>query len=146
MTRTTTAIALAALGLALCAMTSSAHAQQQLDKLKDTTPAERAAAQTEMMKTKLALTPDQTPKISAINLKYAKEMDPVIKGSDGALMKVRKARRINSAKEGELKGVLTPEQFQKYLASKDEMREKFEEGMEKKVDKKRLQQPQPQQR
>ena len=146
MTRTRTAIALAALGLALCAMTPSARAQQQLEKLKDTTPAERAAALTETMNTKLALTPDQTPKVSAINLKYAKEMEPVIKGSDGSLMKVRKARRINSAKEAELKGVLTPDQFQKYLASKEEMREKVEEGADRKVDKKRLQTPQSQQR
>jgi hypothetical protein len=42
-----------------------------LDDLKDTTPAERAAAQTTMMKEKLSLTDEQTPKVKAINEKYA---------------------------------------------------------------------------
>ena len=125
----TISIALAALSIALSVTASAALAQ--MDKLKNTTPEERAGAQTEMMKSKLALTPEQTPKIAAINQKYAKEMDPVIKGSEGPLMKVRHMKQINTKKEAELKRVLSADQFQKYLASKEEMREQFEEKMEK---------------
>jgi hypothetical protein len=122
-------LTLAALGIALSVTASAALAQ--MDKLKSTTPEERAGAQTEMMKSKLALTPEQAPKIAAINQKYAKEMDPVIKGSEGPLMKMRHMKQINGKKEAALKRVLSPDQFQKYLASKEEMREQFEEKMEK---------------
>jgi len=125
-------IGLATLALALCAA-APAFAQSQMDKLKNTTPEERATAQTEMMKTKLSLTPEQTPKIADINLKYAKEMDPILKSSERPFRKAREIRDINGRKEAELKQVFTPEQFQKYLADKEAMRDQFEKKMEKKA-------------
>jgi len=79
------------------------------------------------MKKKLDLTPDQQPKIASINLKYAQKMEPLLKGSERPLMEFRDMRELNDAKEGELKTVLSPEQFKKYLDSKEEMRAKFEE-------------------
>jgi len=100
-----------------------------MEKLKSSTPEERARLQTEMMKTKLGLTPDQTPKVAAINQKYAQRMEPIIKGQEGPLMRLRQMREVGQAKEAELKGVLSPEQFQKYLAEKQEMREKFEDKL-----------------
>ena len=119
-----------ATALLLLAFSSSATAQ--LDKLKATTPGERAKAQTAMMKAKLDLTPEQAAKVGAINEKYAEQMEPVIKGEGRPLMQMRKAKEINQAKEGELKQVLSPQQFEKYLASREEMREKFEEKMHEK--------------
>jgi hypothetical protein len=107
-------------------------AGQMMDKLMNTTPDQRATAQTAMMKENLDLTPEQLPQIAAINLKYAQKMEPIIKGSSGMLMKMSQMRGVNEEKEAELKGVLSPEQFQKYLASKDEMREQFEEKIEEK--------------
>jgi len=106
-------------------------ARAQMDKLASTTPQERAKMQTEFMKNRLDLTPEQLQRVGALNLKYAQRMDPVIKGSEGPLMKMRQMREINEAKVGELKGILSP-QFEKYLASKEEMREKFEQKMEEK--------------
>jgi hypothetical protein len=103
-----------------------------MDKLMNTTPDQRATAQTAMMKEKFDLTADQLPQVAAINLKYAQKMEPIIKGSSGTLMKMSQMRGVNEEKEAELKGVLSPEQFQKYLASKDEMREQFEEKIEEK--------------
>jgi hypothetical protein len=104
----------------------------QMDKLMNTTPDERANAQTALMKAKLDLTADQLPKITAINQKYAQKMEPIIKGSAGPFMKMSQMRGVNEEKEAELKQVLSPEQFQKYLASKEEMREQFEEKLEEK--------------
>jgi hypothetical protein len=104
----------------------------QMDKLMNTTPDERANAQTALMKAKLDLTADQLPKIAAINQKYAQKMEPIIKGSGGPFMKMSQMRGVNEEKEAELKQVLSPEQFQKYLASKEEMREQFEEKLEEK--------------
>jgi hypothetical protein len=56
-----------------------------------------------MMKAKLGLTDEQAPKIGAINLKYAEQMEPMIKGTEGPLMKMRAARNLEEQKEGELK-------------------------------------------
>jgi len=94
-----------------------------IDAVNDTTPKERAEAQTLMMKEKLGLSDAKTEKVRAINLKYAEKMEPVIKGSDGPLMKGREARNFQAQKEGELKAVLSADEFKKYLASKQEMRE-----------------------
>ncbi len=107
----------------------AASAQNEMEKLKSSTPEERARLQTEMMKSKLGLTSDQTPKVAAINQKYAQRMEPIIKGQEGPLMRLRQMREVGQAKEAELKGVLSPEQFQKYLAEKQEMREKFEDKL-----------------
>jgi hypothetical protein len=102
-------------------------ASAQLAELKNTTPEQRAKALTEMMTTKLGLTPEQTGKVANLNLTYAKKMDPLIKGSEGPLVRMREMKQINEAKEAELKQILSPQQFEKYLASKEEMREKLVE-------------------
>jgi len=112
---------------------SALTATAQLDKLMNTTPQQRADAQTEFMQTKLALTADQTPKVAALNLKYAQKMDPIIKGSSGPLMKMRQMSEVNQEKEAELQQLLSADQFQKYLASKEELREKLEEKFEEKA-------------
>jgi len=120
--------------LAVIALTltgAAAEAQTGMDALKNSTPAERARLQTDMMKSKLSLTPDQTTKVAAINDKYAQRMEPIIKGQEGPLARLRQMREIGAAKEAELKGVLSPDQFQKYLAEKAEMREKFEDKLVK---------------
>lgn len=105
----------------------------ELDRLKNTTPEERAKAQTAFMTSKLDLKPDQKPKVAEVNLKYAKKMDPVLKGEAGPFMKMREMRKIGEEKDAELKHLLSPDQFDKYLASKEEMREKFEERIEEKA-------------
>ena len=102
-------------------------AAEGLDDLKDTTPAERAAAQTTMMKDKLGLSDEQTPKIKAINEKYADQMDPLIKSSDGMLLKMRAMKQVEDQKEAELKGVLSSDQFAQFQAMKNEMRDKLME-------------------
>ena len=56
-------------------------------------------------------------------------MQPIIQSSEGPFMRMRQMREVSTAKEAELKGVLSPDQFQKYLAEKEEMKEKFEERL-----------------
>lgn len=105
----------------------------QLDELKDTTPQQRAKAQTTFMKAKLGLSTEQIPKVEAINLKYAEKAEPVIKGDSGPFVKMRQMKEVNSEKESELQGVFSPDQFQKYLAAKDEMKEKVIEQLERRA-------------
>ena len=106
---------------------AASAAAEGLDDLKDTTPGERAAAQTAMMKSKLALTDDQLPKIKAINEKYAEQMDPILKGSDGMLAKMRAMKEVEGQKEAELQGVLSKDQFDQFQAMKSEIKDKLVE-------------------
>lgn len=85
------------------------------------TPEERAKRQTEMMKENLSLTAAQEPKVSAINLKYANKMEDVRKITDTAVMR-KTAQNLNKQKEGELKAILTADQFKSYLKQVEEMK------------------------
>jgi len=122
-----------ALALVTLALPIVASAQDPSAALAKSTPEERAAFQTEYMKTKLALADEQAPKVQSINLDAAQKMEPVIKGTDGPLVKLRRARAIEAEKETALQGVLTPDQFQKFLAMKDELRQKLEQKMAEKA-------------
>jgi len=126
MRRVLAAFALACL-LALPRVSAGQMGGQLKEALANSTPAERAAIQTDMMKEKLALTAEQAPKVQAINLETAQKMEPVIKGSEGPLVKLRQARELETQKESALEKVLSAEQFQKYLAMREEMKQKLEE-------------------
>lgn len=89
-------------------------------------PEQRAAIQTQFMKDRLSLPADVLAKVQAINLKYAQQMDPVLKGTDGKLAKMQKARGIMAAKDSELKAVLSPSQFEAYDDAKDDIKAAME--------------------
>ena len=118
----------AAIALLLCAVPSFA----QMDQLRNTTPLQRAKLETAFMKMKLNLAPSQMKPVMGINLKYAEQMDPIIKGNGGKLRKASEAREINEAKDNELQTVLSGEQFQAYMASKEEMRQQMVEKIKSK--------------
>ena len=106
---------------------------QMMDKLAKTTPHERAGIQTAFMKSKLGLQGEELAKVEAINLKFAEQAEPIIKGSEGPLMKMRHMKSVQQEKDVALKGVLTPQQFSTYQASRVEMKQKFEEAIAKKA-------------
>lgn len=105
----------------------------ELDRLKGSTPEQRATALTALMTSKLDLKPEQKSQVASLNLRYAKKMQPVIEGSAGPFVKMREMKGINEEKEAELKQLLSPEQFDTYLASKDDMRQKAEERIDEKA-------------
>lgn len=104
-----------------------------MDDLAKTTPQERAEIQTAFLKSKLRLSDAEAAKVAAINLKYAEKAEPVIKGSDGLFSKMRQMRAIQEEKDVELKGALSPAQDQAYVDSRDELKQKFEAAIAKKV-------------
>lgn len=118
--------------LVALATASSASAQELGPALMKSTPAERAKIQTLLMKEKLKLTEQQLPKVEAINLQTAEKLEPVIKGSEGPLAKMRAVREAEQAKESELQAILTPSQFQQFLAMREEMRQKLEQRLAEK--------------
>lgn len=95
----------------ILAISFSANAQRGERKAQD--PEKRAAKQTAQMIEKLALSEDQATKVQEINLAYAikmKEARENNKESREAMKEMRK--EMDSAKNAELKAVLTQEQFQ----------------------------------
>ena len=113
--------ALAALWIALPAPA------QDAGKLAQLPPGVRAGIQTEFMAKKLSLSPQQREQVQAINQKYAEQMQPILEGSSGPLARMREVKQVEDAKEADLRGVLNPEQFQGYLAAKEEMRQHVEQ-------------------
>jgi len=99
----------------------SLHAQ------KSTTPEDMAKTETDKMKEKLNLTDEQTIKVGDINLKYARQMNDIRQQNSQASTSERQANRekikgLREKKSGELKTVLTPEQFEQYQKMEEEMR------------------------
>lgn len=95
---------------------------QKASAMQDSTPQERAAFQTEMMRNKLGLDSAQLSQVRAINLKYALRNEPVIKSGDSKLARYRKINSSQREKQAELKKVFTAEQYRQYQAFQEEMK------------------------
>lgn len=106
-------------------LAGTAQARGELAVLKQTSPQLRANLQTAFMKRKLHLTPQQEPKVAALNLRYAKRIDPILKGNAGEIRKAMAIRRIQNEKDAALGRMLTQKQYRIYLASKNELRRKL---------------------
>jgi hypothetical protein len=98
-------------------------------KVLKSTPEQRAGFQSQYMTEHLGLSPDLAAKVQGINLKYAQQMDPILKGAGGKLDKIQKSRSVMAAKDKELQGVLTPAQFEQYDGMKDEMKSALESSL-----------------
>lgn len=108
----------AILATALLAAPAWSQSPAELAKVP---PSVRAGIQTDFMAQKLQLTPEQRTKVEAINLKVANQMQPLLEGSAWTLM--REAKAVDEAKDNDLRAVLTPQQFDTYLGSKDEIKD-----------------------
>ncbi|HXA00424.1 MAG TPA: hypothetical protein VNW99_00445 [Cytophagaceae bacterium] len=97
----------------IVAFVFTAYAQ---DKTHD--PEARAKKQTEMIKTQLSLTPEQTAKIESINLKYSQ------KSKEQREEMHKKMQTLGEDKDKETGAVLTKEQLEKYNALKAEQKNK----------------------
>jgi len=84
----------------LCMTLTNVSAQAQ--KLKDSTPEQRAKMQTEWMKTKLALNATQVEQVSALNLQYARKNESIIQSNEGKLSKFKKMKALQHEKSNAL--------------------------------------------
>lgn len=102
-------------------------------KGKSLSPEERADKITLRLKEKLSLTEEQTPKVKQITLTRVN----AIKAAKDASKDDKKAfgqerKKLVQAWEVDLKGILTPEQFTKYTAYKEEQKKKVKEAKKNK--------------
>ena len=112
----------------LIAGSFSHQATAQTTERTPLTAEERAQKWTDWMKKELMLTAEQEPKIHAINVKYADQMDDIKAEEGDRRSKFKEVRETNKAKDEELKAVLTPEQFTKYTEKKQERQQKMREN------------------
>jgi hypothetical protein len=87
----------------------------------------RARTLTDKMKTDLALTDEQYPKVQAINLRYAQKNEAIFQGTGGRFAKFRSLKSSQKDKSKEMKAVLTSEQYKKYEQMVEEMKNKARE-------------------
>jgi hypothetical protein len=102
-----------------------------LEFLLETTPRQRATVQTRFMQEKLGLTPEATHKINGINLAYAEKVEPILKGSSMLLVKVQDIKAILLQKDEILRGTLSPQQYERYRDSKDEIIDAMRHDLQK---------------
>lgn len=89
------------------------------------TPEQRAERVTNWMTKKLTLTADQKSKVYDVNLKYAKlNQETRVNDSDNRRAMFQELKASEKEHESELKGILTPEQFQAFQSAKQELIEK----------------------
>ena len=122
-----TSVAIAVVALVVGSFAASA--QNQIEAIAKTTPEQRAKIQTGMMKEKLALTAEQLPKVEAINLGTAQKMQPVLESTAGPLIRMRQAKANEAERDAALQQVLSPQQYQQWLAAKDEIKQKAEQKL-----------------
>lgn len=83
-------------------------------------PKAMATRQTEWMKTTLQLTPEQTPKVEALNSKYAEKMAELFANRGDNFRE--QMQSLNGDKEKELQKILTEAQWKTYEEKKGELR------------------------
>ena len=107
-------------------LASSVSYAQQRPQLS---PEERANRQLRWMQKNLALTDDQMPKVRAILVNAAIQADRV-KSEPGGPGKKADRMDEKQAKELNMQSVLTGEQYQKYVAHEQQMKERQQQRKE----------------
>lgn len=94
----------------------------------------RATRMTEKMTKQLMLTEEQKPKVFGINLDKAKKIDALheqVKAGGNKKDMAAKRKAIEQERDAELKGVLTPEQYEKWTKWKAEKKEEWKKKHKK---------------
>ena len=106
------------------------------EMMENSSPAERADFQTNLMVEKLKLGDQQVEPVRAVNLKYAEKAEEIYNSKKLKFRKLKEMRKMTANKDKELKTILTDEQYKTYENIKQEMKEKMREIKDKR-------QPQP---
>jgi hypothetical protein len=95
---------------------------QDIKKGNYGTPELRASQTDDVMQKGLQLTPEQTPLIKEINLRYAWRVEnEVVKIKMSDWSRYNKISSIQKAKDKELKSILSKKQLEKYKKKRDEV-------------------------
>jgi hypothetical protein len=97
----------------------------QDNALKNSTPEDRARAQTEWMMSKLFLDPEIETMVYNINLKYSEKTHGIIKSHSSRIQKYKELKASSNAKDKELEKILTRDQYKLYKQKKGDMKDEM---------------------
>jgi predicted HTH transcriptional regulator len=114
------------------ALPAPVMAQQGMQRQKMSLE-DRAKMQTQMMQQTLSLTPEQMPKIEAINLKYAKKIEDFRQEGQGqqSADRMGELAKMDKDRNTELQQVLTAEQYKKHIENEEKRRAQLRERMQR---------------
>ena len=98
-------------------------AEKAFDRIADRTPEQIAAFLDQRLADSLALTAEQKPQVAALDLDYARRLRATAASDDGVRAKGRAMKKENEAHEAALKAILTADQFTRFVAMQEELRE-----------------------
>jgi len=104
--------------LILVSLSLSAQEKDHHEKMKNSTPQERATKLTDWMKTNLKLNDNQVAQVQAINLKYAQQNEGMKDETKSKEDKMKTMKETEQARDAELKGVLTADQYKDWEVKK----------------------------
>ena len=113
--------------IALCFILLAGAASAQDTGRAHKSAEERAKAQSDKMKTELALTDDQYTKIYDLNLKYAKKNEEIRGGTDDKMAKMKASQAAMQEKDAAVKAILDAGQYEMYEAMKADRKDKMKE-------------------
>ena len=113
--------------IALCFILLAGAASAQDTGRAHKSAEERAKAQSDKMKTELALTDDQYTKIYDLNLKYAKKNEEIRGGTDYKMAKMKASQAAMQEKDAAVKAILDAGQYEMYEAMKADRKDKMKE-------------------
>ena len=109
-------------------MERAEKAEAAFDRLAALKPGQIAAFLDTRMADKLERTPDQQPRVAALNLEYARQLQATAASVETVRSKARTIRKQDDLHEAGLKEVLTADQFARFLGMKEEMRSALRES------------------
>jgi hypothetical protein len=97
-------------------------AEAEFARLAAYTPPQIAAFMDDRLKASLGLSPAQQALVAALDLKYAGQLHETAVADDPIQSKFKALKGQEAAKEKELRLILSPDQFARYLQLRDEMK------------------------
>lgn len=109
--------------LAFSGCTNHEKAKEQAvgSMIQETSPTDRAAALTDIMKTTLNLNESQTVQVSDLNLDYSTRFSILMASTNKKVDKKAEYMRLSAEKEAKLKGMLDDSQIKAYDANKADL-------------------------
>lgn len=99
------------------------RAEAAFKRLAELEPGQIASFLDQRMATELALTDAQRPRVATINLNHARLLHDIANSSDSVRAKGKAMKQLNDADEARFKEILTANQFTRFLAMKEAMRD-----------------------
>ena len=91
-------------------------------------PEQLADRQTKRMTKQFSLSSDQQTAVAVINLKYAKQMQTLLKETEQNQAKRKEIRDLMVSKDEELKKVFSADQYKQYVELRDTQRDRMKQA------------------